>query len=160
MWGVLAVAAQFSCRVTRIAGGGGSSSGGGGYINATSREGLAQHLSKLGFCVVVTAPAPAPASPDGSALARRGAGFELKVFASGYQRQQSVPAPIPIFCLMSVSLTPPPSATASLSPFKGGEAHDGGGVYELTCSVKCTQKQRAAAFIAELSLGDVFNLLS
>jgi len=31
--------------------------------------------------------------------------------------------------------------------------------YKLQCTVKCTQKQRAAAFIAELSLGDLFNLL-
>ncbi len=193
MWGVLAVAAEFRCSVSRIVQaasaaaqlGSHHSSSGSSLLDATTRDGLTSHLSRLGFCIVVV-PTDAgfgggspysrgAASSAAHAHARQtaGAGFELHVFASGYERQRSVPAPIPIFCLMSITMALlPPLPAGSRRPGRqgvidakgqetqGGDGGGGSGVYELTCRVKCTQKQRAAAFIAELSLGDVFNLLS
>ena len=90
--------------------------------------------------------------------------FKILAFSSAYAQakggQNEDQSSQPIFCLMEIVLTESLGTASGASGGDSGSGSNGSSSkWTLECDVKCTQKERAAGFIAELSLGNLFHLL-
>ncbi len=135
LWEVLPIAAEFSCRVAAL-------------HEEVSSHAVVQHLSHIGFCVVSVGQLSDKSPNKRPPQIENINGFKVFAFASGYVR---VVGPKPIFCLMEIAMT-------RQQPFDES-INTNNREYQLNCAVKCSQKEHAQEFIAELSLGDLFHLL-
>jgi hypothetical protein len=134
LYEVLSPACDFTAQIRPLI----TATGPNDQLGRVSDGQVTAHLHSVGFQVVATGPAPGYGQHS----------FRMFLFASGYRRQsqrsqQQGDTPLPIFCLCELSV----------------RHQEGSGDWELDVHVKCTQKKHATGFVAELSLGNLFELL-
>ena len=149
LYEVLEPACQFNCEISPVGEAFGASPG--AAASSIHPEAVTAHLQRVGFQVVATGPVLPPGDmsrdsgstgpPDGIP------GFKMFVFASGYKLKQKEGVEgdaLPIFGLCELVI----------KREKDEEADRWG----MSLAVRCTQKRHATGFVAELSLGNLFEL--
>ena len=150
LYEVLEPACQFSCEISPL--GDALANPPGASAKTIQPEAVTAHLQRVGFQVVATGPVPpsgdiTEGSDDTGPSNCIVPGFKMFLFASGYklkQREGVEGDALPIFGLCELVIKQ--------------ERYETGKKWVMSIEIRCTQKKHATGFVAELSLGNLFDL--